>query len=189
MQLDVSRIIKNVDFAYENLPVKVIANRNCPEIKLGGLKLGPFEEGNQYEIYYWAARELEKFGVVRLSSEELLDTSKLYKIHWKERIQPFGQVSELPANFYPQLRRYIANLKKEASRNPEKMIEYKRAVNIALDIITLRMKKLVSAASAQASNREFLKNFTEEERVLYEKVSLLVNKWRKEMLECGVEGE
>ncbi|MBC7130441.1 DNA replication complex GINS family protein [Candidatus Bathyarchaeota archaeon] len=189
MHIDVSRMIKAIDFAYENLLVKVIANRNCPEIKLGGLKVGPFEEGNQYEVYYWVARELEKFGIIRFPSETFLDASKLYKIHWKERIQPFGQVSQLPENFYPQLRRYMANLRKEASKNPEKMIEYKKAKNIAMDILTLRMKKLVSAASAQTSTREFLKNFTEEEKVLYEKVSALIRQWRDKMLECEAETE
>lgn len=189
LRREISLIMKTIDFAYENSLVKVIANRNCPEIKLGGLVVGPFEEGNQYEVYYWVARELEKFGVIRFPNELLLDASKLYKIHWKERIQPFGQVSELPDNFYPQLRRYLLNLKKEASKNPEKMIEYKKARNIALDILTLRMKKLVTAASAQTATRDLLKNFTEEERILYERISSIIRRWKNEMLEHEVEEE
>ncbi|MEM2387253.1 MAG: hypothetical protein QXO50_04485, partial [Candidatus Bathyarchaeia archaeon] len=85
MQGDISYKIKALDFMFENSPVKVVANRNYPEIKLAGLTVGPFHEGNEYEILYWVARELERFGVVRFRSEELLDSAKLSKIHWKER--------------------------------------------------------------------------------------------------------
>ncbi|RLI20993.1 hypothetical protein DRO45_02945 [Candidatus Bathyarchaeota archaeon] len=62
--------IKNLDFNFENSPVKVIANRNCPEIKLAGLTVGPFEEGNEYEVRYWIARELVKSGIARFRAEE-----------------------------------------------------------------------------------------------------------------------
>jgi hypothetical protein len=47
--------IKKLDFCFENVPVRVIADRNHPEIKLAGLSVGPFEEGNEYEVYYWIA--------------------------------------------------------------------------------------------------------------------------------------
>jgi hypothetical protein len=46
MQLD----NKNLDFCFENSLVKVVANRNYPEVELAGLTVGPFEEGNEYEL-------------------------------------------------------------------------------------------------------------------------------------------
>ena len=45
--------LKHLDFRFENSLVKAVANKNYPEIKLAGLTVGPFEEGNEYEIYYW----------------------------------------------------------------------------------------------------------------------------------------
>ena len=45
MPKPVSINIGNMDFSFEHSPVKIIANRNCPEIKLAGLNIGPFEEG------------------------------------------------------------------------------------------------------------------------------------------------
>ncbi|MCS7115600.1 MAG: hypothetical protein RMJ15_06150 [Nitrososphaerota archaeon] len=187
MQRGASGVIKVLDFMFENSTVKVIANRNYPEVRLGGLTVGPFEEGNEYEVYFWVARELEKFGIVRLRNEELLDVSKLYKIHWKERVQTVGQMSELPDSFYPKLRRYLADLKKEVVKNPEKMREYEKAKYLALDIINLRMKKIVSIASAPAQTGQVLKNFTSEERFLYEKIFKLISKWRTQLLEHEVE--
>jgi len=173
---------------FENSPVKVIANRNCPEIKLAGLTVGPFEEGNEYEVLYWIARELEKFGVVRFRNEEMLDSAKLYKIHWKERVQTAGQISELPKDFYPKLRRYLKRLKEDATKYPEKMREYEKAKQLALDILNLRLKKIVSLASAQAQTEHFLRNLTAEERLLYEQIYRLISKWKTQLLEKVSEG-
>lgn len=190
MQSGIVHKIRTLDFIFENSPVKVIANRNCPEIKLAGLTIGPFEEGNEYEVLYWVARELEKFGVVRFRSEELLDSSKLYKIHWKERVQTAGQVSELPKDFYPKLRRYIAKLEAEAAKMPEKMREYEKVKQLAVDIVNLRLKKIVSLASAPAQTEHVLRNLTAEERLLYEHIYRLINKWKNQLLEFEeVKGE
>lgn len=189
MQLNASGKIKALDFMFENSLVKVIANRNCPEIKLGGLTVGPFEEGNEYELYFWVACELEKFGIIRFRSEELLDASKLYKIQWKERVQAVQQITELPKDFYPKLRRYLAELRKEIVKNPEKMREYEKVKHLALDILNLRLKKIISIASAPAQTEQVLKNFTSEERFLYEKIYKLISKWRNQLLEHEVERE
>lgn len=189
MQLNISSKIKALDFMFQNSPVKVIANRNCPEIRLAGLTVGPFEEGNEYEVHYWVACKLEKFGAVRFRSEELLDATKLYKIQWKERVQTAGQLSELPKDFYPKLRIYLAELKDEMAKNPEKMREYEKAKYLALDILNLRLKKIVSIASAPAQTEQVLKNLTDEERFLYEKIYKLINRWKTQLLKHEGEGE
>jgi hypothetical protein len=178
LQKSIVRKIRALDFMFENSPVKVIANRNCPEIKLAGLTVGPFEEGNEYEVLFWVAQELEKFGVVRFRSEEILDSNKLFKIHWKERVQPAGQISELPRDFYPKLRRYIVKLGIEAAKSPEKMREYEKVRQLTTDIVNLRLKKIISLASAPASTEHMLRNLTAEERLLYEQIYKLINQWK-----------
>ena len=182
MQVGITGKLKALDFMFENSPVKVIANRNCPEIKLAGLTVGPFEEGNEYEVLYWVARELEKFGVVRFRSEELLDSTKLYKIQWKERVQAAGQISELPKDFYPKLRRLLSELKEDAAKHPEKMREYEKMKQLATDIVNLRLKKTISLASAPAQTEHTLRNLTAEEKLLYEQIYKLINKWKNQML-------
>jgi len=181
-------IIENADFSFENSLVKVVANRNCPEIKLAGLTVGLFEEGNEYEVKYWIARELVKAGIARLPGEVLLEAAKLYKIQWKERVQASRQASKLPEDFYPRLRRYIEELKNEMTRKPEKMREYEKAKHLTQDIINSRLKKIVLLASAPAQTERILKNITHEERFLYEKIHELVNDWRRRIL-LNEEGE
>jgi hypothetical protein len=80
MEKRVAAEIKKMDFIFENSSVMVIANRNSSEIKLAGLSLGPFEEGNEYEIYRWAALELQKSGMVHFREDEGMDSAKLNKI-------------------------------------------------------------------------------------------------------------
>ena len=102
--------ICTLDFCYENSLVRIVANRNCPEIKLAGLTVGPFDEGNEYEVYFWVAKELANAGMVHFREDDVLDSTKLFKVQWKEGVQIPGQISELPDDFYPKLRRYLVVL-------------------------------------------------------------------------------
>ena len=61
--------IKTSDFIFENSYAKIRANRKMNAIKLAGLQIGPFEEGNEYEVYYWVAKELEKRGIAGFTRE------------------------------------------------------------------------------------------------------------------------
>ena len=178
-----SASIKDVDFEFENTPVKIIARRNCPEIELAGLKVGPLEEGKEYELMYWVARELEKAGIARLHEKELLDAVKLYKIHWKERVQSAKQIASLSEDFYPRLRRYLTALKREVIRKPEKMKEYEKAVRLSRDIINCRLKKIISLASAPKQTNQILNNLTREERTIYEQLNAMISSWRGKILE------
>jgi hypothetical protein len=189
MQVSTSSAIKNLDFTFENSPITVVANRNCPEIKLAGSTVGPFEEGNEYEIQFWTAQELVKSGIARLREGELLDSAKLYKIQWKERVQTVRQVSKLPENFYPKLRRYLKGSKQEAVRKPEKTREYEKVRHSTLDVVNTRLKKIVSLASAPAQTEQILKNLTSEERLLYKQLFEIIRKWRAHILKYGGEEE
>jgi len=179
----VSRKIKNLDFIFENSHPKIVANRNFPEIKLAGLNIGPLEEGNEYEIPYWAACQLEKSGVTNFREEEKLDSASIYKVQWKERVQAAGKMSALPENFYPKLRRYLAELKRDIAEQPEKIREYEKTRQLACDIVNSRLKKIVSLASTPARAEQLLKNFTGEEKFIYEQLYKIISEWRVQILE------
>jgi len=175
--------VGNFDFIFEHSLIKIIANRNCPEIKLAGLNVGPFEEGNEYEVQYWIAQELEKAGIARFREEEHMEATKLYKIQWTERVQTTGQISKLPENFYPKLQRYLTELKKDSTKTPEKLRELEKIRQLTRDIVNSRLKKIVSLASAPTQPEQILKNFTGEERFLYEQLHKIIHEWRTRMLE------
>ncbi|MDI6805423.1 MAG: DNA replication complex GINS family protein [Candidatus Bathyarchaeia archaeon] len=174
--------IRDLDFIFEHTPTRIIANRNCPEIKLAGLNVGPFDEGNEYEIQFWIAQELVKAGIARFREDERLDAAKLYKIQWTERVQTAGQIPKLPENFYPKLRRYLIELKEEASKNTEKIREYEKIKHLTQDVLNARLKKIVSLASAPAQIEQTLKNLTVEERILYDQLYNIMQKWRTQIM-------
>jgi hypothetical protein len=175
--------ICTLDFCYENSMVKIVANRNCPEIKLAGLTVGPFDEGNEYEVYFWVARELAVNGIVHFREDETLDATKLFKVQWKEGVQIPGQISELPGDFYPKLRRFVADLREQSQKQSEKYQEYDRAKQLARDIVNSRLKKIVAISAAPAQSDQVLKKFTIEERLVYEQLVKIISEWKTTILE------
>jgi len=183
---DLAAKIRTLDFSYENSLVKIVANRNCPEIKLAGLTVGPFDEGNEYEVYFWVAKELASFGMVHFREDDILDATKLFKVQWKEGVQIPGQISELSDDFYPKLRRFIADLKNQTA-NSEKYQEYDRAKQLARDIVNSRLKKIVALSSAPTQSEQVTKKLTSEEKILYEQLVKIISQWKTKILES--EGE
>lgn len=166
--------------------MRIIANRNCPEIKLAGLVVGPFDEGNEYEVYFWVAKELANAGMAHFREDDILDTTKLFKVQWREGVQIPGQISELPDDFYPKLRRYLVALKEEATQ-PEKINEYQKTQHLAKDVVNSRLKKIISLASAPGQGEQVLKKFSNEEKILYDQLVKIISEWKTKILE--VEGE
>ena len=93
--------LEDLDFRFENSPVKIIANKNYPQIKLAGLSVGPLEEGNEYEVYHWIGCVLVEAGIAHFREDDELDATKLYKVQWKERVQAAGQIAELIRRLLP----------------------------------------------------------------------------------------
>lgn len=179
---------KDLDFCFENSFVKIVADRNYPEIRLAGLSVGPFEEGNEYEVYYWIGQEFAEQGIAHFREDDCLDATKLYKIVWKERVQIAGQISELPEDFYPKLRRYLANIKEEIAKKPEKVQEFEKVKHLAGDIVNSRLKKIVAlSSSGPVQTDQVLKKITKEERTIYERLSKIIGDWKAQILEY--EGE
>ncbi len=175
--------IKDADFVFENSPVKIIVNRNCPEIELAGMKVGPFEEGREYDVKYWIAHQLEKTGIAHIKEEEQLDIKKINNVHWKESgIVHARQLSTLEEEFYPKLRLYLADLKKGAIGNPEKMREYEKVMLMSQDIVNCRLRKIVSLASSPEQTNHILKDLAQEERILYERLHSIIDEWKSKML-------
>jgi len=169
--------------------IKIVANRNCPEIKLSGLTVGPFDEGNEYEVYFWVAKQLAQAGIVHFREDEILDTTKLFKAQWKEGVQIPGQISELTDDFYPKLRRFLNDLKDQATQTQqsEKFHEYDRTKQLSRDIVNSRLKKIVALASGPGQSEQVLKKLTDEEKLVYERLVKIISEWKAKILEIGAD--
>lgn len=181
MSADPLTTIRDADFVFQNMPVKIVANRDSPEIDLPGVKVGPFKEGKEYEVRFWVATELKKAGIAHLRIDEPLDLNMLNKTHWKESFQASKKLTTLPEDFYPKLRRYLEGLNEAAIKKPEKRSDYEKAKKLSDDITRTRLKKIVSLASSPRT-RQIWGNLTKEEQVLYDYLYETISKWRTEIL-------
>jgi DNA replication initiation complex subunit (GINS family) len=136
------------------------------------------------------AQELAASGIAHFREDDNLDATKLYKIQWKERVQIAGQISELPEDFYPKLRRYLENMKEEIAKHPEfleKVQEYEKTKHLAWDILNSRLKKIVALSSGPVQTEQIQKKLTCEERFIYEQLNEIINAWKTQILD--LEGE
>lgn len=175
------RDVDDVDFEFENAPVRIVAARNVSEIKVAGTVVGPYDEGREFEVKYWVAWELVKSGFARFLEGYPMDLVSLNKIQWKEPIQVGMHLSTLPEYFYPRLRRFLAQLKEEAVRDASAAEKYSKAVRLAQDIIECRLKKIVNLAASPEQTEDILKTFSREEKILYDTLHSLVSEWKKKM--------
>jgi hypothetical protein len=184
LQIDPISSIKDADFIYENTPVKIVANRNSPKIDLPGSTIGPFKEGQEYEVRLWVANELKKAGIARIRMDDPMDLMVLNKIQWKERVQTSQKVTSVPDDFYPKLRRYLEELNEEAIKKPEKRNDYEKAMNLSDDIARMRLKKIVSLASSSSKTQtsQILRGLTNEEKSIYSHLHTIISQWRNEIL-------
>lgn len=183
MSADPAKAIREVDFVFENTPVKIVANRNSPTIELPGTKVGPFQEGKEYEVRFWIAKELKNAGIARIRMDEPLDLMMINKIHWKERVQASQKLTSLPEDFYPKLRRYLEELNEEAIKKPEKRNDFEKAKNLSDDITRMRLKKIVSlASSGRDQTGQILRCLTKEEKYVYDYLHKIISEWKNEIL-------
>ena len=178
--------INDLDFDFKNISTKIVILKNLKSLKIGSITIGPFKEGIDVEIKNWIASELINSGYARYHDEYSLDSISLNKIHWREtRLQTGKRITSLPEYFYPKLRRYLYSLKEKVARDPFFTVEYDRSVRLAHDIITCRLKKIVSLAAAPLQTENILRDLTREERILYNDLQTKISKWNTDIFEFG----
>jgi len=97
-------------------------------------------------------------------------------------VQIPGQISELPDDFYPKLRRYLTILKQDATQ-PEKINEYQKTQHLAKDVVNSRLKKIVALSAAPGQSEQVVKKLSNEEKILYERLVKIISEWKAKILE------
>ena len=182
MRERVEKAISDAEFVFSNSKVRVHAECDFQAIELPGLKIGPFSRGKRYTLPLWVAEELARKGIVRLVEEASLRPEELMTIHHREASLSKGLSPDVPDDFYPRLRRLLARAREEAERDPGKLQELNRLLNMARDVVNARLKKIVSLASSVARSPLTRKDLTPEEEAIFELVGDISDAWREEVL-------
>lgn len=173
---------KTSNFKFDHQKVRLVALRAIPKISLAGEELGPIEENEYFEVQGWIADELIRNGYAKpANEEEKLTIVDIQKAQIVEAIQSPRNLSILPKDFYPKLRKFLKELEEKSRNDPTKKIELQKVFQIATDIVTSRVNKILILSSIRERDESLLKNLTLEERVLYEKLYQTVNEWRNSL--------
>ncbi|MGQ9722339.1 MAG: hypothetical protein ACUVXA_13565 [Candidatus Jordarchaeum sp.] len=164
VKFDVSRFL----FKFEHIPVKVMVIRDYPKIEVGGRTLGPFVEGREMTLKLWEAAELVQHKIVKYREEIKFDFSELHKQSWAETSK--SQLQQIDPNFYLKLKMYYMDPEIEES-------EKEKVEGMVMDLMSQRLSKILKIALKGGSRSEMVKNMTEEEKWLYDRLSNLIRSW------------
>ena len=181
--LDVASSVADVDFDFQNLPVRIVLTREIPFSHPATERLQSIKIGQEAEVPYWVADKLVNAGFAKYREEDVLELPKLSKTHWKETIPSFTQLPSLQADFYCMLRRLLARLKAEGKHDPSKLREHEKAENLSRDVINCRLRKIASFAAAPGPSSDLFKNMTSEEQALYKQLRSTISEWKSSVLE------
>jgi len=156
-------LLRRFDVEFLNTPVRAIALKNSPEIVLVGLIVGPFREGESYNLYYWIAENLEKEGIIKIGEENVLALEQLEKLRWLQSTQKGGALLLLPSMFYSMAKRLVIHLSE--SSEPINIQRGERATKALQDLVNLRMAIIVRGALSGLAKPPA--NQTPEEESLY----------------------
>jgi len=182
MRERIEEAISDAEFEFSNSKVRVQAERDFQAIELPGLRIGPFSRGKRYTLLLWVAEELARKGVVKLVEEACLRPEELMTIHHREAGLSKGLSPDVPSDFYPRLRRLLARAREEAEREPGKLQELNRLLNMARDVVDARLKKIVSLASSVARSPLTRRDLTPEEELVFDLVGDISDAWREGVL-------
>lgn len=178
--------VEDLDFGFKNRIARLVANRSYPEVHVAGAKVGPLQEGREFEVKGWIAEELVEAEIASFHEEELLNLTSVTKVHWRETIQTGRRISGLPEYFYPKLRRYLTQLKGRIASDTSQADEYSHALRVAHDIVNCRLKKIVGLAASPTQTEMTLQGLSEEERALYDRLHEAISEWKSSILRIGV---
>jgi Spy/CpxP family protein refolding chaperone len=175
--------IEAAECRFNNLPVKLVALKSIPKLDVAGEEVGPVEKDGVFEVRNWVADELLQSGVARLEDKDArLSLVEVQKTQIREIMQSSRRLSKLPEDFYPKLGKLIGELSREATVDRGKALELEKAKQLAVDILTSRMNKILLLSSSQGQSELTLKSLSSEERKLYDRIYGIVSEWREKVL-------
>jgi len=152
-------VVEANELEYMNSLVKISILRDLPKISVGGRTLENLKKGDVISVWQWVGETLVAERVAEFV-EKPVTPQQLLQIEWRERNNP-SELQKLGKYFYCEVRRI---------KDGE---EVRRRL---MDIVTLRMMKVVQLAAKRVGG-DVLTRMTPEEQALYEKVLSTVNEW------------
>lgn len=165
--------LERIQFDFENKDISVKCLKNLEEFDMGDRKI-KLLKGIRIKVPFWLAIFLEKDGYIELEEKNEMNFPILYKLSKKEGDNIALQ--ELSSYFYIAMKKTYEEFKDKKKSIPYRQIE---AIDMKLrELMTMRLSKIIKIAEKGRNITTKTRNFTPEERWLFEFVSEAIEKWK-----------
>ena len=166
--------LERIQLDFETLEIRVMCKQNLEEFNLGERKIR-LTEGVKIKLPYWLAIVLAKEDYVTIEELSDYDFPELHEVTRKERENI--SLQKIDQFFYILARKTFDELQKK-----EKVISYRQQQSIETKIrefMTVRLSKIIKMAEKGKNITNKTRNFTPEEKWLFEIVVDAVEKWKE----------
>ncbi len=165
--------LERIQFDFENKDISVKCLKNLEEFDMGDRKI-KLLKGVRIKVPFWLAIFPEKDGYIEFEEKNEMNFPILYKLSKKEGDNIALQ--ELSSYFYIAMRKTYEEFKDKKKSIPYRQIE---AIDMKLrELMTMRLSKIIKIAEKGRNITTKTRNFTPEERWLFEFVSEAIEKWK-----------
>jgi len=166
--------LERIQFDFETLEIQVMCKQNLEEFTLGEKKIR-LTEGIKTKLPFWLAVALAKEDYVTIEDLSDYDFPELHGVTRKERDNI--SLQKIDQFFYILARKTFDELQKK-----EKVISFRQQQSLEMKIrefMTVRLSKIIKMAEKGKNITSKTRNFTPEEKWLYEIVVDAVEKWKE----------
>ncbi|MGB9758685.1 MAG: hypothetical protein ACP5KW_03275 [Thermoproteota archaeon] len=164
---------KGISRVRAELLIKPIKVAPKSETELSSTLFGEIQvkKSSSTEIPYFAATIMERNGLLEIPNSDLSEKN-LKMLSWNEKYKE-TKLSSLPENFYLLAQEALLNTK-------DKKID-----SLIIEIVSLRIKKLLRYLVLPSIPSEVISSFSPEEKYLFYLLREVISSWQREVLGIG----
>ena len=170
------RSIRDREFAYMLSGTRLRAKQRIPKTVIGSVNIDQLEQGDLVELPRWIAEVLINLDLCESQEESF--SSEVFKAVNREKISGQDQLASLRPDFYLRIRRHLAYSSDVKNLRPSAIPELDRTKTMIYDLIALRLRKILSAASSISPSIDIKEKLTPEEYQIFDTVYSLLQSWR-----------
>ncbi|MDG6996173.1 MAG: DNA replication complex GINS family protein [Nitrososphaerota archaeon] len=173
--------IRDREFAYLLSGSRLKAKQRIPKTDVGSVHIDQLEQGDYAELPRWIAEVLINLGLCESQEESF--SSEVFKAVNREKIAGQDQLATLRPDFYLKIRRHLAYANDASNLRPSAIPELDKTKTMIYDLIALRLRKILSAASSISPSIDIKEKLTPEEYQIFDTVYGILQSWRAMAME------
>jgi hypothetical protein len=159
---------------------KVKLKSSLENVEAGDYSIGSLSQGETAELPRWVSEELVSLGLAE-GSEEPFEV-EIFKALSKEKMMGPLQLSVLPEDFYPRMRRRVENLRVASREGRVRREEFEKLRAVCYDLVGMRLSKLLSISSSSTKASDLGEKLAPEEKSFFSEAQGMSHDWKTALL-------